>query len=122
MLTKTKGKDMTTEQASFVHKYPYQNITGALLYLSTHTRSDIAYAVGVSSRFCKTPNYLACKAVTRVLIYLRGTLDVGIRFSGSNLNLHAFSDAYWAQDLKVQYRMYSKLQSTVAASTMEAEI
>ena len=48
-LTKTEGKDMTTEQASYAHKYPYQNIMGALLYLSSHTRPDIAYAVGVLS-------------------------------------------------------------------------
>ena len=75
-LTKTEGKDMTKKQASYSHKYPYQNIIGALLYLSTHTRPDIAYAVGVLSRFCKTPNYRACKAVTRNLIYLRGTIDV----------------------------------------------
>ena len=90
---------MTMEQTSYATKFLYQNIIGALLYLSTHTRPDIAYAVGVLSRFSKTPNYRACKAVIRVLIYLRGTLDVGIIFSGSTLNLHALSDADWAGDL-----------------------
>ena len=100
-LTKTEGKDMTMEQASYATKFLYQNIIGALLYLSksTHTRHNIAYAVGVLSRFSKTPNYRACKAVIRVLIYLRGTFDVGIIFSESTLNLHAFSDADWAGDL-----------------------
>ena len=54
---------------------------------------------------------------------------MGIIFSGSILNLHAFSDADWAGDL--DSRLYAagcpiswsstKLQSTVAASTMEAE-
>ena len=122
---------MTMEQASYATKFLYQNIIGALLYLSTHT---IAYAVGVLSRFSKTPKYRACKAVTRVLIYLRGTLNVGIIFSGSTLNLYAFSDADWAGDLDSRrstngYVLYaagvqlwrSKLQYTVAASTMEAE-
>ena len=126
---------MTTEQASYAHKYPYQNIIGALLYLSTHTHPDIACAVDVLSRFWKTQNYRACKAVTRVLIYLRGTLDVGIIFSGGKLNLHAFSDADWAGDLDsrrsaTEYVLYTaggpmswsfKLQSMVAASNMEVE-
>ena len=105
----------------------YQNIIGALLYLSTH----IAYAVG----FSKTSNYRACKAVIQVLIYLRGTLGVGIIFSVSTLNLNAFSDADWARDFDsrrstIGYVLFvaggpiswsCKLQSTVAASTMEAE-
>ena len=99
-LTKTEGKDMKTEQASYAHKYPIQNIIGALLYLSTHTRPDIAYVVGVLSRFCKTPNYCACKAVTRVLIYWRETIEVRIRFSGSKLNLHTFS----VSEVVVNYR------------------
>ena len=98
-LTKTERKNITMEQASYTTKFPYQNIIGALLYLSTHTHPGVAYAVGVLSRFSKTPNYRACKAVIRVLIYLRGTLDVGIIFSASTLNLHAFSDADWAEDL-----------------------
>ena len=97
-LTKTKVQDMTMEQASYTHKDPYQNIIGALLYLSTHTRSNIAYAVRVLSRFYKTSNYRACKAVIRVLIYLGRTPGVGIIFSGSKLNLHAFSE------LEVQYQ------------------
>ena len=98
-LTKTEGKETTTEQVSYANKYPYQKIIVALLYLSTHTRLDIAYAEGVLSRFCKTQNYRAYEAVERVLIYLRGTFDVGMIFSGSKLNLHAFSDADWAGDL-----------------------
>jgi len=134
-LTKTESRDMTLDEAEYAMKFPYQNIVGALLYLSINTRPDIAYAVGVLSRFCKTPNYRACKALIRVLIYLRGTIDVGITFSGSTLDLHAFSDADWAGDLDSRrsttgYVLYaaggpiswqSKLQCTVAASTMEAE-
>ena len=96
-LTKAEGKDMTIEKASYATKFPNQNIIRTLLYLFTHTCPDIEYAVGVLSKFMKTPNYHACKAVTRILIYLWGTLDVGIIFSGSTLNLNAFSDADWVE-------------------------
>ena len=72
----------------------------------------------------------------RLLIYLRGTADRGICYSGDDLNVFAYSDADWAGDLDSRrstttgYVVYaaggpiswqSKLQSTIAVSTMEAE-
>ena len=70
-----------------------------------------------------------------MLLYLKATPTVGIKFSGPELNLFAFSDADWAGDLDSRrsttgYVVYaaggpiawqSKLQTTVAVSTMEAE-
>ncbi len=42
-----------------------------------------------------------CKAVLRLLIYLRGTADRDIcyRYSGNDLKIFAYSDADWAGDL-----------------------
>ena len=126
---------MSDRQIDYVEGFPYQNIVGALLYLSINTRPDISYPVGVLARFSKTPTVRACKAVLRVLIYLRGTAEVGIRFTGDDLRVYGYSDADWAGDLDSRrsttgYVIYaagepiawqSKLQSTIAVSTMEAE-
>ena len=134
-LRKFEAHSMTPKQKEYVSKFPYQNIVGALLYLSINTRPDISYAVGVLARFSKAPIFRACKALLRVLIYLRGTADRGIKFSGTDLNLSGYSDADWAGDLDSRrsttgYAIYaaggpiawqSKLQTTVAVSTMEAE-
>ncbi len=108
---------------------------GALLYLSINTRSDLSYSVGVLARFSKSPTFRACKAVLRQLIYLRGTADRGICYSGDDLKVFAYFDANWAGDLDSRrsttgYVVYAaggpiswqpKLQSTIAVSTMEAE-
>ena len=73
--------------------------------------------------------------MVRVLIYLRDTTERGIQFTGSDLELFAYSDADWGGDLDSRrsttgYVVYaaggpiawqSKLQSTVAVSTMEAK-
>jgi hypothetical protein len=86
---------MTAKQKEYVAKFPYQNIVEALLYLAM----NISYAVGVLARFNTYPNYRACKALVRLLIYLRTTVSVGIQFKGESLNLFAYSDADWAGDL-----------------------
>ena len=126
---------MTDKQTDYVGRFPYQNIVGALLYLSINTRPDISYSVGVLARFSKNPNYRACKALLRVLVYLRGTSEKGIRYTGTDLCVYAYSDADWAGDLDSRksttgYVVYaaggpiawqSKLQTTIAVSTMEAE-
>jgi hypothetical protein len=70
-----------------------------------------------------------------VLIYLRGTVDQGIQFSGSEFDMHVFSDADWAGDIMTRrsttgYVVFagggpiawqSRLQTTVATSSMESE-
>ena len=71
----------------------------------------------------------------RILLYLRSTIDVDLKFTAKSLEVLAYSDADWAGDLDTRrsttgYVVYagggpiawqSKLQPTVAASTMEAE-
>ena len=89
-LRKFEAESMSVSQREYVERFPYQNIVGALLYLSINTRPDISYAVGVLARFCKNPNFRA---------YLRGTAERGIRYTGDDLNVHAYSDADWAGDL-----------------------
>ena len=71
-LRKFESGEMSDQQTDYVERFPYQNIVGALLYLSINTRPDISYAVGVLARFSKYPTVRACRAVLRVLIYLRG--------------------------------------------------
>ena len=57
------------------------------------------YAVGALARFNKSPTYRSCKALIRVLIYLRDTTERGIQFTGSDFELSAYSDADWGGDL-----------------------
>jgi hypothetical protein len=90
---------LTAAQPLFMDNFPYRSIVGALLYLSTYTRPDLAYAVGVLARFGNKPSYAACKLAVYVLLYLRGTVDKGFQFSGSEFDMHVFSDADWAGDI-----------------------
>lgn len=134
-LQKTDIDTETAKQRAYAIKFPHMNIVGALLYLSINTRPDISYAVGALARFNKSPTFRSCKALIRLLIYVRDTSKRGIKFQGTDFKLYAYSDADWGGDLESRrsttgYVVYaaggpiawqSKLQSTVAVSTMEAE-
>ena len=128
-------RELTEEQKQWVESFPYRGIIGAVLHLAIHTRPDLAYAVGLLARFSTSPTYATCRLAIHLLKYLRGTVDKGIRFSGSEFDLHVFSDSDWAGDRMTRrsttgYIVFlcagalawqSKLQTTVATSSMESE-
>eukprot|EP01018_Ginkgo_biloba_P040026 Gb_26864 [translate_table: standard] len=57
----------------------YRQLVGSLIYLTT-TRSDIAFAVGIVSRFMAEPKQSHWLAMKQILRYLRGTLQYGLEF------------------------------------------
>ena len=64
-------------------EYDYMSAVGALLYISLTTRPDIAYAVGVLSRYMACPSKLHVEAAQRVIGYLQSTKIFGLRYSRS---------------------------------------
>ncbi|XP_042041415.1 uncharacterized mitochondrial protein AtMg00810-like [Salvia splendens] len=123
------------ENARLADRGRYQRLVGKLIYLS-HTRPDIAYAVGVVSQFMHAPQEEHWDAALRIVRYLKGTADHGLLFEKhGNLEIHGFTDADWAgnpNDRKstagyftfiggnlVTWR--SKKQKVVALSSAEAE-
>ena len=110
---------------------------GSLLYLSTWTRPDISYAVNNVAKFCSKPTQQHWIAVKRIMRYLKGTINAGLRYNKGTADPECtgFSDSDWAGDLDdrkstsgyifniggaaVSWR--SKKQTCVALSTAEAE-
>jgi hypothetical protein len=88
--------------AAKVNTTMYRSIVGGLRYL-THTRPDIAYAVGYVSRFMEDPREDHWTAVKRLLRYVKGTVDQGIVFPRSGdkeaPRLVIYSDADMAGDI-----------------------
>lgn len=81
-------------------EFPYRELVGGLLYLSTRTRPDIAHAVHEASKKIEKPDRLDVIAVKKILRYLAGTKDKGISFKkGCNdFMLNAYCDADYAND------------------------
>lgn len=77
--------------------YPYRELVGSLMYLAVGTRADIAYAVGIASRFVENPTVAHERAAKRILKYLKKTLTFGILYLSSETNeLFVYSDADYA--------------------------
>ncbi|KAL3524816.1 hypothetical protein ACH5RR_013188 [Cinchona calisaya] len=74
----------------------FRNLVGGLIYLG-HTRPDIAFSVGVVSRFMHSPSKHHFGAAKRILRYIAGTIDFG-RWYGriTSFNLYGFTDSDWA--------------------------
>lgn len=85
------GRD---ESGQLVNATDYKSMVGGLRYL-VHTRPDIAYSVGIVSRFMEKPTKKHLDAVKRNLRYTKGTMQYGLVYSKDSDNnvLTGFSDS-----------------------------
>ena len=82
-----------------VNDVPYQELVGALIYLSTKTRPDIAFAVNYLSRYMQNYSFGHWQLAKYVLRYLLSTVEHGIIYEGgSKLRLIGYSDSDYAND------------------------
>lgn len=65
------------EAGKAVEPTMFRSLIGGLRYL-VHTRPDIAFTVGLISRFMEKPTMLQLNAAKRVLHYVKGTLEYGL--------------------------------------------
>ena len=132
-----KKLQKTTDEDQIFHDTSlYQQAIGCLRYPATTTRPDIAAAVSSLSQYMSNPSVDHWVGVKRVLRYLRGTINYGLRFTSKDENeLVGYSDSDWAGDVDTRrstsgYAFFvgnlliswsSKKQPTVAKSSTEAE-
>jgi hypothetical protein len=126
--------DVTTKQAKFVANFPYQQIIGCVLYVNVCTMPTIACTVSLLASFNKNPTFLACKAVVRLAKYVYNIRKVGLQLGGGR-GVSGYWDSDWAGCVTTRHSRsgginfmgngpilwYSKMQTGVALSTMEAE-
>ena len=131
----TKLKKGGEEDGLDTSIYPYMELVGALLHCVVCTRPDLAFIVGVASRFMSCPTWEHWQAVKGVLRYLKSTPGLGIVYKRGDEGLLGYTDSDFAGDLDTKrstggyvynfngaaVSWQSKLLPTVALSTTEAE-
>ena len=87
------------ENSELFDQEVYQSAVGRLLYLSTRTRPDIAFAVSTLAKFTSRPTEAHWTAVKHLLRYIAGTREFGLLFTMSDSSdCTGFSDSDWAGD------------------------
>jgi len=124
--------------------FNYASVVGMLQYLQAHSRPDITMAVSQCARFVHSPKRSHEEALIRIGQYLKKTETEGLIFRPSgefNIDCHVDSDfaGLWGQEDPMEPTVAksrtgfvisisdcpviwaSRLQQTIALSTMEAE-
>ena len=116
-------------------EFPYREMVGSLIYLSTMTRIDISAAVTVVSKFLSNPKKIHCLMVQRIYWYLRATPNLGLNFEKKKkTGIECYCDSSYANlddfkslcghlitfnDTPIIWKSHS--QVCTAKSTQEAE-
>ena len=123
------------EQETETKNVPYSNAIGSIMYV-IRTICDLAYAVGLVSRYMSRPGLMHWDAVKWVLRYMKGTKEHKLVFrKNGNFKVEDFCDADFSADLDKRRSIsgyvfsaggnvigwMSCLQPVVALSTTEAE-
>ena len=121
-----------THQVDEAH---FRSVIGCLMYLIA-TKLDIQFPVSVLSRFMHCATEIHLNAARRILRYIKGTVDFGVKFeSCQSFKLCGFSDSDWGGDVDDMrstsgycfsfglgvFTWCSKKQDFVTQSTTEAE-
>ena len=78
----------------------YMCLVGSLLYAAMITRPDIAYAVQALGRHMQGSNESHVQAGKKILRYLKGTKNYGLKYGGTEdgITLLGYADSDWASD------------------------
>ena len=94
------------EKGKSINSTMYRGMIGSLIYL-TASRPDIMYSVCLCAKFQSYTKESHLSVVKRILIYLKGTMDIGLWYpKGDNFELIGFLDADFA-DCKVERKSTS---------------
>ncbi|CAA7042283.1 unnamed protein product [Microthlaspi erraticum] len=115
---------------------PYSSAVGSIMYAMIGSRPDLAYGIGLVSRFMSKPGSIHWEAVKWLLRYIKGSLDVELLYTkDKNLDIQGYCDSDYAADLDKRRSISgyvftvggnvvswkSNLQRVAALSTTEAE-
>ncbi|XP_020253973.1 uncharacterized protein LOC109831045 [Asparagus officinalis] len=118
-----------------VNPTEYMRLIGSLRYL-LHTRPDLAYVVGMVSRYMERPQSSYLQVVKQILRYVKGSINFGLCYTrGGDENLVGYSDSNLAGDVDDRkstsglafyfcgnvISWASQKQKSVALSSCEAE-
>ena len=124
------------EEAIDTDIVPYASAVGSIMYAMVGSRPDLAYAIGLVSRFMSRPGEFHWEAVKWLLRYMKGSTEVQLVYSQEKVfKIQGYCDSDYPGDRDGSRSLFgyvftiggnvvswrSSLQPMVALSTTEAE-
>ena len=133
-----EDRPQTEAEKEDMENVPYQELVGALTWISLISRPDIAFASRYLGQYSANPGRKHWKAALHVLRYLSGTRSMQLVLGGKSkrsMELIGYTDSDWARDVDDRRSISgtvfqlggrtiahgSKKQITVATSSTEGE-
>ena len=85
-------------RGSPVTQFECAKIIGSVMFLMNCTHLDITYAISRLSRYTHNPTYEHWNVLTCLLRYLKGTLNLGLTYTGCPTILEGYCDENWISD------------------------
>ena len=87
----------TPEKRERISRIPYASIMKSIMYVMTCTRSDVAYSLGIVSRYQSDPDENHWKIVKKIQ-YLKNTKDQWLIYGDIDLKLVEYTDFSFQSD------------------------
>ena len=123
-----KDSPSTEEERKLNGKIPYASVVASIMYAMVAIGPDLAYVVGVVSRYMSNPGRKHWEAFKHILRHLRGTKDTRLTFGSTNstkvegyTNSRKSTSGYVFTYGGGAISWRSKLQECTTLSTTEAE-
>ena len=98
----------------------YRQLVGALMLL-VNSRPGVCFAVNTLSQHMVEPHHIHWIGAKNLLIYLRGTINHGLRYTAGSLRLHGYTDVHWDGSV-VDRKSTSGCCFTLGSDEQEAEV
>ena len=87
-----KDCPITPQEKEHMSRISYTLTVGSIIYVMTCTRLNVAYSLGVVSRYQSNPDENHWKVAKTILKYLKNTKDQWLVFEESDLKLMRYTD------------------------------
>ena len=88
----------TPEERERMSRIPSASAVGSIMYAMPCPRPDVAYSLGVVSRYQSDPGEAHWQVVKTILKYLRNTKDQMLIYGETDLKLEGFTDSSFESD------------------------
>ena len=89
---------ITSEERERMSRVPYASVVGSIMYAMICTRVDMAYSLGVVSKYQSDLGEAHWKVVKSILKYLRNTKDQWLIYGEPDLKLVGYTDSNFQSD------------------------